>query len=167
MARLAALAGGFAGAEQRHGGQPVYQPAGQQHQQQLEQRQHRDDLQRQRARQHARSATTQRHCTGLHGRRPGLMPDRCFWVGVVQRDRDRWGHIPARPALRTAEAGQDDERVWAEGGGGRHLVPGHASVSRYGHGGDAVPISRGDWQAGHADVAAKPRVETRLCDSTA
>ena len=146
------------GAKQRHGGQPVNKPAGQQHheQQQLEQsdHQHVEHLQRQRAR-HAHSAA-HRDCAVLHGRRYRLLPDWRVGLRVIERDRHWRRDLPARPAVRAAEVGQDAQRFWPQGGGRRDPVSGPASVPRYGHGRNAVSIPRGNWKTGHAVVATKP-----------
>ena len=167
MARPARIARSRLGAEQRHGGQPVHESAGQQHHQLLQLEQLEYDLQRQRAGQHATVATAQRYCARVHGRRSGLLPDRYLGVGIVEHHRF-WGRdLPARRALRAAQARQDHERIRAQGCRRGNPLPGRASVPRYGYGGNAVSIPRGNWQTGHVVVATKPRVETRLCNPTA
>lgn len=146
------------GAKQRHGGQPVNKPAGQQHheQQQLEQPddQHVEHVQRQRA-GHAHTAT-QRDCPVLHGRRYRLLPDRRVGFRILERDRHWRRDVSARPAVRAAEVGQDAQRVRTQGGGRRDPVSRPASVPRYGYGRHAVSIPRGDWQTSHVVVATKP-----------
>lgn len=150
-----------AGPELGHGGQPVDEPAGEQHhqQQQLEQLYAEHDVQRAGAWQHTAS---ERDCSVVHGRGPGLLFDRHQRLGVFELDRDRWGHLSTRRAVRALEARQDAQRVRTEGSRSRCSVPGRTGVSRYGYGGDAVSIPRGNRQAGHAVVAAEPRVEARL-----
>ena len=162
MAHPARITRSRPGAKQRHGGQPVYESAGQQRHQQLELEQpsqhHEHHLQRQRP--GLAHSATQRHRPGVHGRGQRLMLDRRVRFGVVERDRV-WGwHVQARRALRAAQARQDHERIRAQGCRCGDTLPGRTSVSRYGYGGNAVSISRGNWQTGHAVVATKPRVET-------
>jgi len=149
------------GAKQRHRGQPVHEPAGQQHhqQQQLEQpgQQHHQHLQRQRAR--LAYAASQRDCPGVYGRWYGQLLDWRVRLRVLQCDWLWWRNLPTRRAVRAAQARQNHERVWAQGGSGCDLVPRRASVSRHGYGGYAVSIPRGNWQTGHVVVATKPRHE--------
>jgi len=146
------------GAKQRHSGQFEHQSAGQQHheQLQLEQPVELNDVQRASPRKHA---TSKRHCSSLHGWRNGQLLDRHIRFGELKRDWDWRGNLSQGRAVRIAQAGKDDERVWLEGGGSSHPLPRHTSFSRHGHGGNSVSIPWSNWKTSHTAVAAKPRME--------
>lgn len=141
-------------AEQRDGGQPIHQPAGQQHLQLVELKQHHavDDLQRQRARQHT---TAECDCPFVCGGRQRLMPGRCKRVGFLERHRNRWRDLPTGRAVRADEAFKDAQRIWPEGCRSCGSLSGQASVPGNGHGRHAVSVPWGHWQASHDLVAAE------------
>lgn len=143
------------GSELRDGGQPVDQSAGQQHhqQQQLQQHQQQHDLQRASAGQHAAAQCDR---SDLHGWRSGLVPDRHQRICVVQLDWHRRRDLSARRAVRAAQAGQDPQRLWLEGGRCGRPLPRQPGVLRHGHGGNALSVPRCNRKTGHDLVAAKP-----------
>lgn len=149
------------GPEHRDGGQLVHQSAGQQHhqQQQLEQHQPKHDIQRTSAGQHT---TAQRDRSELHGRGTRLLPDRYQRLRFVQLDWHWRRDLPARRAVRAAQAGQDPQRLWLEGGRCGRPLPRQPGVHGYGDGGNAVSLPGCNRQASHDLVAAKPFNEARL-----
>lgn len=142
------------GTKQCHGGQPVYQSAGKQHHQFVEQQQQfiKYNVQRECA-GFSGSACPNGSC--LHGRGPRQLPDWRVRGCHIERYWDSGRNVQAGRAVRVAQVVQDAERFWTQGSGSCRPVSRYSCVSRYGYGGNSMPVSWCDWQASHGVVATK------------
>lgn len=98
---------GGVSAEQRHGGQPVDQPAGHQLQQLEQHEQHPEhDVQRERARI---DAAAECYITQFYGGWDRQLFDRLWWLSIEFADWNQRRELCPGRTVRTSKAGKDSE----------------------------------------------------------